>query len=121
MKKMITTSMGSFPADPFPKRGTQQFRLLSALLAGEKITAISAIVSLNVMIVSARASELRKMGWPIRTTETPHPNREAYTNETLTVYMLDNHFRHWIGSDHSRHPAQYEDNDGRGKFAEAKT
>lgn len=104
--------------NPFPKKGSQQYRLLAALLAGERVTAISAIVSLNVMVVSARVSELRRMGWPIRSLDVPHPNRKDFPNEKLPMYFLDQHFRRWIATaGKGQHPALYGDASGRGKFA----
>lgn len=105
-------------ANPFPDQKSQLYRLLAALLRGEKVTALSAIMDMNILIVSARISELRRMGWPIRSMTTPHPNRQAFPGETLPVYFLDQHFRRWIGSDgKGKHPALYPDTDGRGKFA----
>lgn len=105
--------------NPFPKTGSQQWRLLRALLAGDRVTPIVALVSLNVMVVSARVSELRRMGWPIRSLPSPHPNREAFPGEMLPMYFLDQHFRIWIGGPEGRgkHPGLYSDSDGRGKFA----
>lgn len=112
------SKMGQIAANPFPPEGSQQYRLLAALLKGEQVTAISAIVGLNVMIVSARASELRKLGWPIRTMDIPHPNRDEFPTATLPMYFLDQHFRRWIGGEgKGKHPALYSDTDGRGKFA----
>ena len=105
--------------NPFPATNGQLHRLLKALLAGDKVTPISAIIDLNIQIVSARVSELRRLGWPIRTLQTPHPNRVDFPAETIPFYFLDNHFRRWIAGVEGRgkHPSLYPDTDGRGKFA----
>ena len=105
---------------PFPEKGSQQYRLLEALLAGKQVTHLGAIFDLNVMIVSARVAELRRMGWPVRKMETWHPNRDKFPNERVPIYFLDQHFRRWIGGDEGRgkHPALYPDSEGRGKFAD---
>lgn len=103
---------------PFPNRDSQQYRLLDALLGGARVDPISAIRDLNVMIVSARVSELRRLGWPVRAKAVPHPNTEKFPAEKITVYWLDEHFRDWIGREGlGQHPSAYPFKDGRGKFA----
>ena len=116
----MTAILRSVPVSPFPAEGTSQYRLLAALLAGDFITPVTAIMDLNVNIVSARVSELRRMGWPIRSREEPHPNRTKFPNDNLPSYFLDQHFRMWIGGPEGRgkHPAEYPFVDGRGKFSD---
>lgn len=105
--------------NPWPSKDSQQERLLKGLLAGDKITNISAIVDYNCPMINARCSELRKMGWPIRTLTIPHPNQTKFPNATLPVYVIDAHFRQWaVDSLEGTHPYDYQFTDGRGKFAD---
>jgi len=109
--------------NPLPPEGTQQWRVLIGLLDGDKITPVSAIIDYNCFAINARCSELRKIGWPIRTLYVPHPNREKFPNDQLPCYTLDAHFRQWMSerdpeTGRSKHPADYPSQDGRGKFAE---
>ncbi|QIG76076.1 hypothetical protein EVC24_055 [Rhizobium phage RHph_I4] len=100
-----------------PARGSQQERLLIGLLHGDIIDPIKAINEYNVLIPSARVAELRRMGWPIRSIEMPHPSGK-FIGQNLTAYTLDNHFRRWYGdpANLGKHPANYPGKDGRGKF-----
>lgn len=103
--------------DPFPARGTQQWRLLEAMLEGEKITPITALIDHNVFIPAARCAELRRLGWPVRTLTVPHPNTEKFPDAKLPVYLLDEHFRLWaVNSPDGTHPLDYPGEDGRGRF-----
>jgi hypothetical protein len=102
----------------YPNPDSQQDRLLKGLLAGDKITPISAIVDYNCLIPAARCAELRRLGWPIRTTEVTHPNHEKFPRAKLTVYFIDDHFRLWYATQpNDVHPAEYKGQEGRGKFA----
>lgn len=103
---------------PLPPEGTQQWRVLKALLSGQRLDPITSIIECNCFAVNARVSELRKLGWPIRTLKTPHPNREAFPDATLPTYLIDAHFRSWIANNPGAHPFDYPDSDGRGKFAD---
>lgn len=102
---------------PFPAEGGQQWRILKGLLAGDVITPISAIVDYNCGIPAARCAELRKLGWPIRVIEVPHPKQDKFPGAMLAAYIIDAHFREWIASaPDGTHPAEYPSQDGRGKF-----
>lgn len=101
-----------------PAEGTQQWRVLAALLAGKRLDPITSIIECNCFAVNARVSELRALGWPIRTLKIPHPNIEAFPRATLPSYVIDAHFREWIAANPSAHPFDYPDEDGRGKFAD---
>jgi hypothetical protein len=100
-----------------PTRGSQQERLLVALLHGVTITPINAIMDYNVLIPSARMAELRRMGWPVRSLELAHPSNK-FIGVTMTAYALDDHFRRWYGTPDNlgKHPGEYPGKDGRGKF-----
>lgn len=100
-----------------PSRGSQQERLLVGLLHGDLIDPIKSINEYNVLIPSARVAELRRMGWPIRSIEVPHPSAK-FIGCNLTGYVLDQHFRRWYGDPNNlgKHPALYPGQDGRGKF-----
>lgn len=103
--------------NPLPPEGTQQYRLLQGLLSGDKITAISSIVDYNCFTPMARCSELRKLGWPIRTLSVPHPNQAKFPMAMLPCYLLDQHFLRWMREgDGARHPRDYPGDAGRGKF-----
>jgi hypothetical protein len=104
---------------PLPNEGGQQWRVLMGLLDGDKITPISAIIDYNCFAINARASELRKLGWPIRVIDMPHPNQEKFPGAMLPCYFMDAHFREWAISQRGKnpHPLDYPGQDGRGKFA----
>lgn len=103
---------------PLPPQGTQQWRVLAALLAGKRLDPITAILDCNCFAVNARVSELRALGWPIRTLSVPHPNTAEFPDATLPCYLIDAHFREWIANNPGAHPFEYPDSDGRGKFAQ---
>lgn len=111
--------------NPLPPEGTQQWRVLMGLLDGDKITPIGAIIDYNCFTVNARCSELRKLGWPIRVIDVPHPNQTKFPGAMLPCYLLDYHFRSWIKQrlpdGQSRHPLDYPSDDGRGKFSTVKS
>ena len=119
MNQLAETPMKQTDVSPFPVKGSSQYRLLQALLGGDFVSPISAITDLNVTIVSARVSELRRLGWPIRSKEIPHPNGVKFPLDKLPVYFLDQHFRVWIGGTEGKglHPCAYPFQDGRGKFS----
>lgn len=96
-----------------PARGSKALLLLEALLQGVEVDPIYATAQLNLLTVNARVSELRKLGWPIRTIEKPHPK---LISEMMPAYYLDAHFRAWMTTNPSIHPGLYPDADGRGKF-----
>lgn len=102
--------------DPFPARDTQQWRLLTGLLSGDKITPITAILDYNVFIPAARCAELRKLGWPVRKQDIAHPNHKAFPGAVLPAYFLDAHFRVWVMENEGKHPSEYPFKEGRGKF-----
>lgn len=102
--------------NPLPKQGGQQWRVLMGLLDGDKITPIGAIIDYNCFAINARCSELRSLGWPIRTITVPHPNQTKFPDEVLPCYLLDLHFRTWIKAERGRHPLDYPSDSGRGKF-----
>jgi hypothetical protein len=96
-----------------PKNGSKAYLLLGALLEGVRVDPIYATAQLNLLTVNARVSELRKLGWPIRTISVPHPK---FRRETMPSYYLDAHFRAWMTENPGQHPGAYPDTDGRGKF-----
>lgn len=100
-----------------PSKGSQQERLLIEMLQGTVVDPVMAITKLNVLIPSARVAELRRMGWPVRSVEIPHPNPQF---QTITAFTLDNHFRRWYAqpANNGGDPAKYPGQDGRGKFAD---
>lgn len=102
---------------PMPPQGGQQYRLLQGMLNGDLVTPVTAIVDYNVLIAPARCAELRALGWPVRTSQVPHPNQTKFPGKTMTAYFLDSHFRRWIAENPSIHPADYPFDEGRGKFS----
>lgn len=102
-------------AKHIPQEGTKQFALLRALLQGATVDPIYAVAELNLPTANARASELRRMGWPIRDTQVPHPKLER---EVMTAYFFDTHFRAWMAANMDKHPSEYPYKEGRGKFSE---
>jgi hypothetical protein len=103
--------------NPIPAEKSQQYRLLRGLLNGDRITPISSIVDYNCFAPMARCAELRKMGWPIRTLDVPHPNQDKFPGAMLPAYVLDEHFRQWVvDSPNGAHPMDYPGQEGRGKF-----
>lgn len=103
-------------ADHIPATGTKQYALLSRLLAGQRVDPFVALQEMNLPTLNARASELRKMGWPVMSKKEPHPN-PALRGEKIVVFYFDAHFRQWIADNASLHPDAYPGQEGRGKFA----
>lgn len=100
--------------NPFPNKGSKSHRLLAMLLNGVRITPHVALMRLNLLTVQARASELRKSGWPVRTTKEPHPELRG---EEWIVYYFDDAFRLWMLQNVGKHPFEYGSAAGRGKYA----
>lgn len=98
-----------------PNRNSKSYRLLDLLLKGMTVDPQVAYMQLNLPTVQARISELRRIGWPIRSLDIPHPVLER---ERVKAYVLDTHFRAWMTDNPGRHPAEYPFKDGRGKFAD---
>lgn len=96
-----------------PPKGTKQRKVLEALLQGERVDPFYALMELNLSTLNARVSELRRMGWPVRSLPVPHPKLE---NEKVHQFFLDSHFRRWILESPDRHPGEYPHSEGRGKF-----
>ena len=90
--------------------------LLRELLNGREMSVIDTLMEFNLMTPNARVSEMRKMGWPIKSLKQPHP---TLLTEKITVYYMDVRFRKWW-LDNWQHasPADYENAEGRGKFKE---
>lgn len=101
--------------DAFPRKGSKTWALLNHLLQGTRVDTIFSITELNLATPNARVSELRKLGWPIRSEQVPHPR---FTQERMVAYTLDAHFRDWYLK-HHEHPLLYPFQDGRMKFADA--
>lgn len=99
---------------PWPHDGTKLARLLEVLLAGERVDPFYALMELNLATLQARVSELRRLGWPIRSIELAHPKLE---NERIVAYFVDTHFRRWLAANRGVHPSAYPFAEGRGKFA----
>lgn len=97
-----------------PKAGTKLYVLLAALLRGVEVDPGYAFTELNLSTLQARASELRKLGWPVRALERPHPRMPR---ETYTYYFLDIAFRRWMAQNPSLPPSAYPGQDGRGRYA----
>ncbi len=49
-----------------PPRGTQNYDLLMAMQAGERLTVAKALTEHGVYALSQRVGELKRMGWPIQ-------------------------------------------------------
>lgn len=105
----------TLPAAPhIPPHGSKSYRLLSFMLAGTIVDPFFALMELNMPTLAARVSELRRLGWPVRSLERPHPK---LMDEAMTAYGLDGHFRNWLIQNPQQHPSEYPDNDGRMRFA----
>lgn len=108
----------SRPATPsksyIPPTGTKLYALLLVLLKGEIVDPIYAVGNLNLPTVNARASELRAMGWPVMQKRMAHP---VLTDEQMTAFYFDRHFRSWVAENPGRPPSEYPGQEGRGKFA----
>jgi hypothetical protein len=111
---VVTTKIGVRTDAPhIPARGSKAYKLLSHLLRGVEIDAGYAYLELNLPTLQARASELRKLGWPVRALERPHPR---LINEKTVYYLLDATFRQWIAENSDKHPNEYPGLEGRGKY-----
>jgi hypothetical protein len=112
---VVKSVKGGVPARAphVPAEGTKSYRLLGALLKGVAVDAGYAYTELNLPTLQARASELRKLGWPVRAIERPHPK---LVHEMTTFYLLDGNFRQWIAQNPDRHPSHYPGQEGRGKY-----
>lgn len=97
-----------------PPEGTKQRMLLAALLRGERVDPFIALMEFNLPTLHARASELRKMGWPVRAEDVAHPK---LGRETVRRYFFDTHFRRWMQDNPDLAPSEYSGQEGRGKFA----
>jgi len=106
--KTVDTSKHWFPT---PEK-TRKF--LVALLNGQKTTTIDTLLEFNLQTPNARASELRSMGWAIRTGNVRHPKLEG---EVIKAYYMDVHFLNWWRQHTDIDPFNYGAQDGRGKFA----
>jgi hypothetical protein len=95
--------------------GSAASAMLHDMLQGRTVTVITALMDYNLMTPNARASELRKAGWPINSLQLPHPK---LAGETITGYSMDAHFRDWwIKNGNDKRPIDYAPQAGRGKFA----
>lgn len=103
-------------ASHIPAVGTKQYALLSRLLSGDRVDPFTALQEINLPTLNARASELRRMGWPVMSKKEPHPN-PALRGEKIVVFFFDEHFRTWIAQNADQHPDAYPGQEGRGKFA----
>lgn len=97
-----------------PSEKSKAYDLLRRLLRGDRVDPFTALMEMNLLSVNARASELRKAGWPVLTKDEPHPK---LADEKVVVYYFDQHFRHWMTNNPDRHPEEYPGQEGRGKFA----
>jgi len=111
----MTKTKSPKPVPHVPNEGSKSYRLLALLLAGRTIDPRVAFDELNLPTVQARVSELRRLGWPVRSIERPHPRLPG---ETMVEYSLDSHFRAWMTENPGKHPGEYPFKDGRGKFAD---
>lgn len=102
-------------ANPFPPDGSKAHKLLGLLLKGEKMDTVRCMMELNLQTPNARVSEMRKLGWPIRSVKFPHPTLDG---EHIVQYSFAQPFLRWylVEHDGKKHPSEYPHNDGRGKF-----
>lgn len=105
--------------NPFPNEGGKAYKLLALLLKGEKVDTVRSMLELNLQTPNARVAEMRKAGWPIRSVKKPHP---TLAGEKIVEYSFAAPFLRWYVTEHEGkvHPADYPNNDGRGKFKEAR-
>lgn len=54
------------PIAKVPERGTMTYELLDALKRGERLTPLTALERYRCFSLSQRMGELRRSGWPIR-------------------------------------------------------
>lgn len=89
-------------------------RLLQELINGREMDVIDTLLEFNLMTPNARVSEMRKLGWPIKSLKKPHPNLPT---ERITAYYMDIKFRKWWAEHgHYAAPADFGNAEGRGKF-----
>jgi hypothetical protein len=108
--------MSTTSDNPFPKKGTKGYKLLRVLIRGDHVTPLSAVTQLNLPTLQARASELRKVGWPVRVMKEPHPYLRG---EEWDVYYFDDVFKLWLLQNEGKHPNQYPSQMGRGKYGKS--
>lgn len=104
MSRKATQGKDTPEASHIPSRGSKQYVLLEALLRGVRVDPFIALMEWNLPSLNARVSELRKMGWPVRSIPLPHPK---LPDEMITVYVLDAHFRRWMIANATQHPRDY--------------
>jgi len=104
VSREATTRKDTQAATHIPSRGSKQYVLLEALLRGVRVDPFIALMEWNLPSLNARVSELRKMGWPVRSIALPHPKLR---DETITAYVLDAHFRRWMIANATQHPRDY--------------
>jgi hypothetical protein len=103
-------------SDIWPSKTSKTWLLLRDLLNGDQIDVIDTMTRYNLMTPNARVSELRGMGWPIRSLKVAHP---TLLGEEVTAYYMEVGFRHWwVENDQDANPWDYPRQEGRGKFAE---
>lgn len=100
--------MIEYPDDPFPQPESSQGVVLSALLQGRTLDVGQAFLEWNLPTLPSRVSELRRLGWPIRSDKQPHPR---LLGQFISVYFIDRRFRDWYSA--GKHPKDYPDKDGR--------
>ena len=67
-----------------PKVGTQHRMLLDAFYRKEKLTVLMALQRYDIMALSQRCGELKRMGWPIRSELI-----ETTTGKHVACYWID--------------------------------
>jgi len=95
--------------------GGRGLQILAAMLNGESLTTIESILQFNLPTINARCAELRRMGWPVRRKDVPHPRLPG---EVMLAYYFDAHFRAWFMDHIQEWPGNYKGGDGRGKFGD---
>lgn len=61
-----------------PKNDSQNDKILKHLLSGRRLTRYEAILMFRVQNLTARISELRQMGFNVKTIEKVDPNKQTY-------------------------------------------
>ena len=92
----------------YPWPSSQKSRaMLEALLRGVEVDFMHAYMEWNLATPMARASEFRRMGWPVASLKKPH---ETLANEEKTVYYIDASFRRWWHTQNPEitHPWDYD-------------
>lgn len=62
-----------------PKNGSQNDKILRHLLSGKRLTRYEAILMFRVQNITARISELRQMGFNVKSFEKVDPNNQMYS------------------------------------------